>query len=133
MFTIITSLAKEVMFLVALVCLFVCLFVDNITQKVMNTCTTSKVNCMFLQNSFVEISEQTQPYIFIVIGTYVWFPPEHPKQISHAYQTLSHWLTFCDNIFINISLGQINHMLLQLPTMNRRLGLDGFMLHSCYD
>ena len=33
MFTIITSLAKEVMFLVALVCLFVCLFVDNITQK----------------------------------------------------------------------------------------------------
>ena len=37
---IITSLAKEVMFLVALVCLFVCLFVylfvDNITQKVMN-------------------------------------------------------------------------------------------------
>ena len=36
MFTIITSLAKEVMFLVALVCLFVCLFVYNITQKVMN-------------------------------------------------------------------------------------------------
>ena len=36
MFTIITSLAKEVMFLVVLVCLFVCLFVDNITQKVMN-------------------------------------------------------------------------------------------------
>ena len=36
MFTIITSLAKEVMFLVALVCLFVCLFVDNISQKVMN-------------------------------------------------------------------------------------------------
>ena len=33
MFTIITSLANEVMFLVALVCLFVCLFVDNITQK----------------------------------------------------------------------------------------------------
>ena len=45
---IITSLAKEVMFLVALVnlsvclsvclfvCLFVCLSVDNITQKVMN-------------------------------------------------------------------------------------------------
>ena len=40
----ITSLAKEVMFLVALVslsvclsvCLFVCLSVDNITQKVMN-------------------------------------------------------------------------------------------------
>ena len=32
MFTIITSLAKEIMFLVALVCLFVCLFVDNITQ-----------------------------------------------------------------------------------------------------
>ena len=39
-----TSLAKEVMFLVALVslsvclsvCLFVCLSVDNITQKVMN-------------------------------------------------------------------------------------------------
>ena len=34
----ITSLAKEVMFLVALVslsvCLFVCLSVDNITQKV---------------------------------------------------------------------------------------------------
>ena len=27
---------KEVMFLVALVCLSVCLFVDNITQKVMN-------------------------------------------------------------------------------------------------
>ena len=39
---VITSLAKEVMFLVALVCLFVCLsvslFVDNITQKVMNGC-----------------------------------------------------------------------------------------------
>ena len=42
--TLITSLAKEVMFLVALVslsvclsgCLFVCLSVDNITQKVMN-------------------------------------------------------------------------------------------------
>ena len=37
---IITSLAKEVMFLVELVslsvCLFVCLSVDNITQKVMN-------------------------------------------------------------------------------------------------
>ena len=36
--TIITSLAKEIMFLVALVCLFVCLFVclsvDNITPKV---------------------------------------------------------------------------------------------------
>ena len=36
----ITSLAKEVMFLVALVnlpvCLFVCLSVDNITQTVMN-------------------------------------------------------------------------------------------------
>ena len=32
----ITSLAKEIMFLVALVCLFVCLFVDNITQKVVN-------------------------------------------------------------------------------------------------
>ena len=34
----ITSLAKakEVKFLVALVCLFVCLSVDNITQKVMN-------------------------------------------------------------------------------------------------
>ena len=30
---VITSLAKEVMFLVALVCLFVCLSVDNITQK----------------------------------------------------------------------------------------------------
>ena len=30
------SLAKEVMFSVALVCLFVCLSVDNITQKVMN-------------------------------------------------------------------------------------------------
>ena len=38
--SLITSLAKEVMFLVALVslsvCLFVCLSVDNITQKVMN-------------------------------------------------------------------------------------------------
>ena len=34
--TFITSLAKEVMFLVALVCLFVCLSVNNITQKVMN-------------------------------------------------------------------------------------------------
>ena len=32
----VTSLAKEVMFFLALVCLFVCLFVDNITQKVMN-------------------------------------------------------------------------------------------------
>ena len=32
----ITSLAKEVMFLVALVCLSVCLSVNNITQKVMN-------------------------------------------------------------------------------------------------
>ena len=32
----ITSLAKEVMFLVALVCLFVRLPVDNITQKVIN-------------------------------------------------------------------------------------------------
>ena len=32
----ITSLAEEVMFLVALVCLFVCLSVNNITQKVMN-------------------------------------------------------------------------------------------------
>ena len=31
-----TSLAKEVMFLVALVCLSVCLSVNNITQKVMN-------------------------------------------------------------------------------------------------
>ena len=43
-YSLITSLAKEVMFLVALVslsvclsvCLFVCLSVDNITQKVMN-------------------------------------------------------------------------------------------------
>ena len=35
-YCIVTSLAKEVMFLVALVCLFVCLSVDNITQKVMN-------------------------------------------------------------------------------------------------
>ena len=39
-FMIITSLAKEVMFLVALVslsvCVSVCLSVDNITQKVMN-------------------------------------------------------------------------------------------------
>ena len=38
--TVVTSLAKEVMFLVALVslsvCLSVCLSVDNITQKVMN-------------------------------------------------------------------------------------------------
>ena len=38
--SVITSLAKEVMFLVALVslsvCLSVCLSVDNITQKVMN-------------------------------------------------------------------------------------------------
>ena len=34
--TFITSLAKEVMFLVALVSLSVCLSVDNITQKVMN-------------------------------------------------------------------------------------------------
>ena len=38
--SLITSLAKEVMFLVALVCLslclFVCLLVDNITQNVMN-------------------------------------------------------------------------------------------------
>ena len=33
---IITSLAKEVMFLVALVCVSVCLSVDNITQNVMN-------------------------------------------------------------------------------------------------
>ena len=33
---IITSLAKEVMFLVVSVCLFVCLSVDNITKKVMN-------------------------------------------------------------------------------------------------
>ena len=33
---IITSLAKEVMFLVALVCLFFCLSVGNLTQKVMN-------------------------------------------------------------------------------------------------
>ena len=30
------SSAKEVIFFLALVCLFVCLFVDNITQKVMN-------------------------------------------------------------------------------------------------
>ena len=35
-FMIFTSLAKEVMFLVALVSLFVCLSVDNITHKVMN-------------------------------------------------------------------------------------------------
>ena len=35
-FHFITSLAKEVMFLVALVSLSVCLSVDNITQKVMN-------------------------------------------------------------------------------------------------
>ena len=35
-FGVITSLSKEVMFLVVLVCLFVCLSVDNITQKVMN-------------------------------------------------------------------------------------------------
>ena len=34
--SIIISLAKEVMFLVALVSLSVCLSVDNITQKVMN-------------------------------------------------------------------------------------------------
>ena len=34
--SIVTSLAKEVMFLVALVCLSVCLSVNNITQKVMN-------------------------------------------------------------------------------------------------
>ena len=38
--SVITSLAKEVMFLLALaslfVCLFVCLSVDNITQKVIN-------------------------------------------------------------------------------------------------
>ena len=33
---IITYLAKEVMLLLALVCLFICLFVDNITQKAMN-------------------------------------------------------------------------------------------------
>ena len=33
---IITSLAKEVLFLVAWVCLFVCLSVSNITQKVLN-------------------------------------------------------------------------------------------------
>ena len=33
---IITYLAKEVMFFIALVCLSVCLSVDNITQKVMN-------------------------------------------------------------------------------------------------
>ena len=33
---VITSLANEVMFLVALVCLSDCLSVDNITQKVMN-------------------------------------------------------------------------------------------------
>ena len=33
---IVTFLAKELMFLVALICLFVCLFVDNITQKVIN-------------------------------------------------------------------------------------------------
>ena len=32
---VITSLAKEVMFLVTLVCLSVCLSVDNITQRVM--------------------------------------------------------------------------------------------------
>ena len=32
----ITSLGKEVTFLLALVCLSVCLSVDNITQKVMN-------------------------------------------------------------------------------------------------
>ena len=44
LFCLVTSLAKEVMFLAALVslsvclfvCLFVCLSVDNITQKVMN-------------------------------------------------------------------------------------------------
>ena len=36
MIHIFTSLAKEVMFLLALVCLSVCLFVDNIIQKVMN-------------------------------------------------------------------------------------------------
>ena len=39
-FSIFTSLAKEVMVLVAFiglsVCLSVCLFMDNITQKVMN-------------------------------------------------------------------------------------------------
>ena len=33
-----TSLAKEVMFLVALVCLFVCSSVDNITQKLKKIC-----------------------------------------------------------------------------------------------
>ena len=34
--SLITSFAKEDMFLVVLVCLFVCLFVDNIAQTVMN-------------------------------------------------------------------------------------------------
>ena len=35
-YLLVTSLAKEVMFLVALVSLSLCLSVDNITQKVMN-------------------------------------------------------------------------------------------------
>ena len=52
---------------------------------------------------------------------------EHSKQISHVYQTLNHWLTFGDNIVINISLGQINHMLLQLITMEKE-GLLGMAL-----
>ena len=37
------SWQKEVMFLVVLVCLFVCLFLSNITQKVMNTTLQWKV------------------------------------------------------------------------------------------
>ena len=35
-FLLVNSLAKKVMFLVALVCLFVCLSVSNIAQKIMN-------------------------------------------------------------------------------------------------
>ena len=48
----ITSLAKEVIFLVALVCLsvclFVCLFVDNITQNVMN-----RLRLNFMEESWI--------------------------------------------------------------------------------
>ena len=58
-----TSLAKEVMFLVALVCLSVCLSVDNITQKDMNG-----LGWNFMEGSWV-VQWRTD-YVLVVIWVF---------------------------------------------------------------
>ena len=59
---------------------------------------------------------------------------EHSKQISHVYQTLSHWLTFGDNIVIYKYFTWANQPYVVAIDNNEkgRLAGDGFMLHSCY-